>query len=238
VEHAPTKPDYDKLWHHQWGGMQDIGPVHRHAARILCELIRPLGGRSFADVGCGNGVNLEAIQSRIGFDEVAGFDTSETALAVCAMRVPRVDTQRIDLEYEQPKGEFDVVLCSQVIEHISDDEGFLRRLRAITKRYCIVTTVQGRMRRSEASVGHLRNYTRAGLELKMQQAGLRPLRAIEWGWPFYSPIYRSAIELFGGQDAKLTYGKRDRLLASGLYHVYRLNRSDKGDILTVLAEAA
>ena len=238
MEQTPEKPDYDELWKSQWGGMQQIGPVHRHSARILCELIGSLGGTSFGDVGCGNGVNLEFIQRNLGFQEVAGFDTSETALAACASRVPGVRLYRVDLEHEQPPGEYDIVLCSQVIEHIADDDAFLRRLRTMTNRYCVVATVQGRMRRSEVSVGHLRNYTRADLEARMRDAGLRPTKTVEWGWPFYSPIYRSAIELFGGQDAQLTYGKRDRILAAALYQLYRLNRSDKGDILTVVGEAA
>ena len=31
--------DYDELWRQTWGGMQDIGPVHRHVARIIVETV-------------------------------------------------------------------------------------------------------------------------------------------------------------------------------------------------------
>ncbi len=35
--------DYEALWGETWGGMQDIGPVHRHNRQIIVDLIRPLG---------------------------------------------------------------------------------------------------------------------------------------------------------------------------------------------------
>jgi hypothetical protein len=96
--------------------------------------------------------------------------------------------------------------------------------------------MQGRMRPSEVRVGHLRNYTRPGLEEKMRHAGFAIERVVEWGFPFYSPLYRSAIEHIGGQTAKIGYGKKQRFIASVLYQLYRLNSSHRGDVLMILGK--
>jgi len=230
--------DYDELWNQTWGGMQDVGPVHRHTARIIVDTLRPLGLRSLIDVGCGNGVNLAAIQRELHIPDVAGVDVSDNALASARRRVP-ADFRIIDLEKDPPLDRtFDMVLTSQVIEHLHDDDAFLRKLRAMCGRYVFVGTMQGRMRKSEVHIGHLRNYTRRGLEEKMSAAGFSVEKVIEWGLPFYSPIYRTLIEFIGGQTAEITYSKRDRMIANALYHLYKLNMSTRGDVLMILGKAA
>lgn len=228
--------DYDTLWSETWGGMQDIGPVHRHTARLILETVRPLGIRSVLDVGCGNGTNLAALQRDLDLEQVAGIDVSPTALDVARRRV-KGEFWVFDISREPLDRRFDLVLCSQVIEHVEDDDGFLGRLRAMSGRYCFVGTMQGRMRRSEVYVGHLRNYTRRGLEEKMERAGFAIERVIEWGFPFYSPLYRSLIEVVGGQQAAVGYGRRDRLVAGLLYQLYRLNMATRGDVLMILGRA-
>lgn len=229
--------DYDELWTETWGGMQDVGPVHRHTARIIVETLRSLNLQSLIDVGCGNGANLEAIQHELHIPDLAGVDVSENALAAARRRV-HADFRVMDLERDPPVNRtFDMVLTSQVIEHLHDDDAFLQKLRAMCGRYVFVGTMQGRMRKSEVHIGHLRNYTRRGLEEKMRTAGFSIEKVIEWGFPFYSPIYRSLIELIGGQTAGITYSKRDRMIANALYNLYRLNMSTRGDVLMILGRA-
>ena len=79
--------DYEALWGQTWGGMQDIGPVHRHNRQIIVDLIRPLGVGSVLDAGCGNGANLEAIQDQLGITDIMGIDLSENALNIARRRV-------------------------------------------------------------------------------------------------------------------------------------------------------
>lgn len=229
--------DYDTVWSQCWGHMQDIGPVHRHMTRIIVEAARPLAVRSIVDVGCGNGANLAALQAALGVADVVGLDISTVALADARRRV-RGQFIAVDLERDCLRRTFDLVLTSQVIEHIHDDGGFLERLRAMCARHVFVGTMQGRMRPSEVHVGHLRNYTRRGLEAMMVRAGFSIERVIEWGFPFYSPLYRSAVEWIGGQRARIGGSRRDRLIAGILYHLYRLNSSRHGDVLMILGRAA
>src|SRR5262249_51758782 len=191
--------------------------------------MRPLGIHSVVDVGCGNGANLGAIQRTLGLTDLTGVDISQSALDDARRRV-KAEFVLKDLEHDAPLDRtFDFVLSSQVIEHLAEDDAFLFKLRAMTGRYAFVGTMQGRMRKSEVHVGHLRNYTRSGLVGKMSASGFRVLRVIEWGFPFYSPLYRSLIEVIGGQAADIRYNRRDHLIANSLYQLYRLNSSRHGD---------
>jgi SAM-dependent methyltransferase len=230
--------DYDALWRGEWGGMQDLGPVHRHTARMIGEEVRRLRPASIIDVGCGNGANLVAIHRAEPAIALHGLDISHEAIDVARARVPDATFEVLDVRSGRtPEASYDLVLSSQVIEHVPDDDAFLRMVRALCAGYCFIGTMQGRMRRSEERIGHLRNYTRAGLVEKIERAGFAVERVIEWGFPFYSPVYRSLIELIGGQTAKLSYGARDRAIASMLYQLYRLNMSTRGDVLMIVGRA-
>jgi SAM-dependent methyltransferase len=229
--------DYEALWSSPtWGEMQDFGPVHRHSARLIVQTVRPLRVSSVVDVGCGTGLNLREVQRQLAIKDVVGVDVSATALEIARRQVQGELILR-DMIAEPPlERVFDLVLSSQVIEHIEDDDAFLGKLHAMCGRYCLVATVQGRMRPSEAKIGHLRNYTRRGLEAKLRRAGFEIEKVIEWGFPFYSPLYRTAIELVGGQDVKVGGRRRlDRVIGEVLYQLYRLNSSRRGDVLMVLA---
>jgi ubiquinone/menaquinone biosynthesis C-methylase UbiE len=225
--------DYEALWGETWGGMQDVGPVHRHNRQIIVDLIRPLGVRSILDAGCGNGANLEAIQRQLGITDVTGIDLSENALKIARRRVKGV-FKAVNVEHEKLDRTFDLILTSQVIEHVVDDDAFLAKLRAMCERYVIVATLQGSMRKSEAHIGHVRNYTRRGLEAQMRRAGFTIEKVIEWGFPFYSPIYRSLVEHVGGNTRDIKYSRADKFIADILYQLYRLNSSHHGDVLTIL----
>jgi len=227
--------DYDSLWRGEWGGMQDLGPVHRHVAGMIVRAIRELRPQSIIDIGCGNGANLAAIRRAEPAIALHGLDISQEAIDVARARVPDATFEVLDVRSARaPERTYDLVLSSQVIEHVPDDGRFLELVRSYCGSYCFIGTMQGRMRGSEVRIGHLRNYTRPELAGKMESAGFEIVRVIEWGFPFYSPIYRSLIELIGGQTAKLSYGKRDRFVAGMLYQLYRLNRSSHGDVLMMI----
>ncbi len=230
--------DYEDLWSGCWGEMQDIGPVHRHMRRLIVDIARQIRPRSVLDVGCGNGANLRAIQAAVDVQEVAGIDLADAAVETARKRV-QGEFRVMDIEQEAPlPRQFDLVLSNQVIEHLHDDDAFLQKLRAMCNGYCLIGTMQGRMRKSEVHIGHLRNYTAPGLQAKMRRAGFTIERTVAWGFPFYSPIYRSAIEWIGGNAAEIRYDRKDRLIAGFLYHLYRLNSSRNGDVLMILGKAA
>ena len=130
-----------------------------------------------------------------------------------------------------------MVFCSDVLEHIPEDEAVIKNLYAMTKKYCLVATMQGRMRDFEKTIGHVRNYKYGELAEKMKAAGFKNLRIVEWGWPLYSPLYRNLHN--SGGIHKLSEGKMGfikRLASVILYYIFFLNSSRRGDIIYILGE--
>jgi len=91
-------------------------------AVILNELRHLEKGR-LLDIGCGEGVLLDNIRS-LGFD-VAGIDYSERAVEMCHTK--NLDVVCLDIEGQgfPFNEEFDIVIASEIIEHLYDCYGFL-----------------------------------------------------------------------------------------------------------------
>jgi hypothetical protein len=69
----------------------------------------------------------------------------------------------------------------------------------------------------------------------MQAAGFVIERVIEWGFPFYSPLYRWILTRTGGQGTDGSYGLKRKVLAQVLYGTFLLNSANRGDLIFVLA---
>ena len=188
-----TTPSYDDLWHGAWGDIQRMGPVHRHTREGLVRTVSALDVHTVLDAGCGSGDNLAAL-ARLNRYTLVGTDISREALAIAARRVPNARFTVLDLQREALKERFDLVICIQVIEHLLDDLAGLRNIAGMTGRYAFISTMQGRMRRSEIAIGHVRNYSAVELQRKVELVGLRSVKVSGWGFPFYSPFYRSVSE--------------------------------------------
>jgi SAM-dependent methyltransferase len=231
-----TEPavSYDELWRREWGDMQRYGPVHRHNMRRLVEMVRRLSVRRILDVGCGSGDNLAALAAS-GDYELSGVDVSEAALRLAAERLPSARFERLDVEKHALANKFDLVISIQVIEHLMDDIAALRNMARMSRQYVFVSTVSGRMRHSELAIGHVRNYSDVELEAKLRAAGLRSIEIERWGFPFYSPLYRSVAEWLPGGPPAGPMNRLSRLASNALYQLYRLNLPRHGDVITALA---
>jgi 2-polyprenyl-3-methyl-5-hydroxy-6-metoxy-1,4-benzoquinol methylase len=226
---------YDRLWAETWGDCQRHGPAHRRQREALIKLIGELGVRTVLDVGCGSGDNLAALAQVMPHLVLSGTDISREALALAARRVPEASFKQMDAQKERLDERFDLVLCSQVVEHLVDDLAAFRNLALMAKNWVVVATMRGRMRRSELTIGHYRNYSDVELRAKAESAGLEVVDIFGWGFPFYSPLYRTAIEWFPSGPPEGNMGIAQRSIANFLYHLYALNIPRRGDVVTMLA---
>ncbi len=96
--------------------------IERNAQRskrvIVEHVVRYFHPKCVLDVGCGSGAFLEELQARD--IEVLGLEYSEAAVAIC--RAKKIPVLRCDLENEQPSlaRVFDVVLSTEVAEHLPE----------------------------------------------------------------------------------------------------------------------
>jgi SAM-dependent methyltransferase len=89
-----------------------LTPAMEEKARRLREMI-PAGTGRILDVACGNGLLTDRLAAG---HAVVGLDWSRAALR--GVRVPRVCASATGLPFAP--GAFDLVLCSELLEHLSD----------------------------------------------------------------------------------------------------------------------
>jgi len=230
-----SREEYDRLWTGTWGDLQRIGPVHRHQREELTTLTARLDVHTVLDVGCGSGDNLAALATAMPHLALSGVDVSPEALALARARVPGARLFALDVQSDRLNERFDLVISIQVIEHLEDDVAALRNMAAMANRWVLVTTMRGRMRPSERLIGHLRNYSDHELREKAASAELEVFDIFGWGFPFYSPLYRTVGEWLPGGPPQGKIGAKQQTLANLLYHLYSLNIPRHGDVVTMLA---
>ena len=233
------KNEYNKIWCAKWGDMQKYGPVHRHHRRIFSLLLKGISYDSVLDVGCGEGSNLKFIKSLDTDKEIkfAGIDISKNAIAQAKKESKNNSFFVMDCQKEKLDKKFALVICSDVVEHLKDDDSAIRNLFEMTEKYCLIATMQGRMRKFEKNIGHFKNYKYGELEEKMKTNGFRIVKKIEWGWPLYSPLYRNLLDF--GKVETMTGGKfgiLKKTISFILYYIFFINSLSKGDAIFILGE--
>ncbi|WIX34655.1 bifunctional 2-polyprenyl-6-hydroxyphenol methylase/3-demethylubiquinol 3-O-methyltransferase UbiG [Salinicola sp. JS01] len=125
VDHAEIAK-FDALASRWWDREGDFKPLHDINPLRLGFIDRhvALAGKRVLDVGCGGGILSEAMAQR-GAD-VVGIDLGEAPLAVARLHQQEsgveVDYRHASVESmaEAHAGEFDVVTCLEMLEHVPD----------------------------------------------------------------------------------------------------------------------
>ena len=230
---------YDALWSGDWGDMQRYGPTSRHQRRVTARLLDGLKFGSVLDVGCGEGSNLAFLQGRYAPARAVGLDVSAEAVERARGRCPGGEFHVGDAAEAASLGRFDLVTCIDVLEHVERDAELVAALAKASARWVFCVSVQGTMRPGEGEIGHLRNYRRGQLAGMMRDAGLRIVSEVEWGFPFYSPLFRSAVSGSGGESLSYgRYGLAKKLACHALYGLFLANSWRRGDRVFVLGEKA
>jgi 2-polyprenyl-6-hydroxyphenyl methylase/3-demethylubiquinone-9 3-methyltransferase len=95
---------------------------------------KPLDGKSALDIGCGAGLVCEPL-ARLGAD-VTGVDATPENVSVAATHAEAVG---LDIRYMAGElgalniGQFDLVTCLEVVEHVADKPTFLAQVAAALK---------------------------------------------------------------------------------------------------------
>lgn len=111
---------FNALAHRWWDPAGDFRPLH-DINPLRMEWIAghaELAGAAVLDVGCGGGILAESMARRGA--RVTGIDLSEKALRVAQLHLHE---SKLDIRYEKSSvedyvGEFDVVTCMELLEHV------------------------------------------------------------------------------------------------------------------------
>jgi 2-polyprenyl-3-methyl-5-hydroxy-6-metoxy-1,4-benzoquinol methylase len=178
-----------------WKAQQILKMLNRHNLQIA----------SVCEVGCGAGEVIRQLQLLVpGEITFHGYEISPEAFNLCRQR----ENQRLHFYCEDLLSIttqcFDLLLCIDVVEHVEDYIGFLKRLRQRAK-YKIFhipldISVQTVLRctpilQGRATVGHLHYFTKETALLTIQDAGYEVVDH------FYTP---SSVDLGKTMKSKLT----------------------------------
>lgn len=114
---------------------------HRHYVRlrVLLDALSMLEFDTLLDVGCAEGFFTHAISERFGV-EAWGVDIAIAAVAKMQLRYGLAGVAADGARLPFGDGAFDLVLCTETIEHVPDADGFFRELTRVARRYVVITT--------------------------------------------------------------------------------------------------
>lgn len=140
---------------------------------------------SVIDLGCGPGVKLHELLSPLA-KEVVGVD-QESAVTYCKAHYPESKFYSVDLEHIDqagPRDHFDLIVCSDVIEHLKDPDGLLQYIRNIAHSgsFVVISTPERDVIRGKDSTNspnryHIREWNSAELSLYLESKGLHVIQS-------------------------------------------------------------
>ncbi|MFD1467492.1 class I SAM-dependent methyltransferase [Hymenobacter caeli] len=157
------------------------------------DLVQGLGlgpEAAILEVGCSGGPLLQRLRAA-GYADVSGIDVSGPAIALAQARgVPNVavmDGAALAFADER----FDLVVASDVLEHIADEARALREWTRVLRpggRLLVFVPAHAYLWSAHDVVNHhFRRYSRSGLVGALERAGLRVRRSSFWNAALYFP---------------------------------------------------
>jgi 2-polyprenyl-3-methyl-5-hydroxy-6-metoxy-1,4-benzoquinol methylase len=167
--------DYNEGWT-RWGDMIKYSPAPFHRRRLILELADGISFNSVLDVGCGNGELLLALSQRKDVGRLVGTDIAEHVLSSNRTAFPGFVFHQLDISAAWLPEKFDLVVCSEVIEHVNDWQQALRHLRKMTRGHLILTVPSGKVFPIDRRMGHYRYFAPDELRQGLRQTGFEPER--------------------------------------------------------------
>lgn len=131
---------FSDLAHRWWDKESEFRPLHEINPLRLdwINSISPVDGLKSVDIGCGGGILTDAL-ARKGATAL-GVDLSTKALRVAQLhameaQTPQVSYREISAEAlaEEAPGQFDLVTCMEMLEHVPDPASIVRACATLVK---------------------------------------------------------------------------------------------------------
>lgn len=172
----------------------DLSLAHGYLLPGLVAMLGPPLG-PILDLGCGNGAVARALIAE-GYD-VYGADASESGIAIANAESPGrffvLDVSSGELPNELAGRRFDVVISTEVIEHLYDPRGFIafaRRILASGGEFIVSTPYHGYLKNVALAIagkldahftvlwdgGHIKFFSRNTLEHMLREQGFEVTR--------------------------------------------------------------
>lgn len=187
----------------------EIASIDHFWIRRRFEVLQQLAGGELrgaqhpAEIGCGHGLLQRQIENAFG-REVTGIDLNEYALKHNLSRLSRVCCYDIFQMNAQFKEQFDLIFLFDVLEHIADEDGFLRavlfHLAPGGKLVINVPAGQWAYSAYDVAAGHVRRYSIQMLRECAGRSQCDVARWTYWGLPLVPTLLLRKLWLWGRRD--------------------------------------
>ncbi|MEW6214874.1 MAG: class I SAM-dependent methyltransferase [Nitrospirota bacterium] len=171
---------------------------------IIYKLIKNYhGDTQILDIGCSGGA-LTRFLRRQGFRRLYGIDNDEKAIEICRQKgiidVHVADAGETGFEDQQ----FDIIIASDVLEHIKDEDKALfewyRILKPEGKLIIFVPAFKFLWSKHDEVNQHYRRYSKSGLIEVLKKNGFGIEKSSYWNFSFFLPacLVRISQRLFSG----------------------------------------
>ena len=140
------------------------------------DLVERAAPRTLLDAGCGEGFVAAALHARFPGLEITGLDYSAEAVAYARERYGHAARYQVGSVYGLPfeRDAFDLVLCSEVLEHLDRPDDAVGELRRVAREHVLITVPREPVFDALARInlklgiggdpGHVNFWTRGGFE--------------------------------------------------------------------------
>lgn len=182
-------------------------------------------GSYFLEVGPGNGDFLKYLV-KCGFKGEA-IDISEKSIADIKRDLGSttgVIVKKDSIFTYKPKRKYDLISAFEVLEHIKDDVGAIKRIYSLLSpsgRFLV--SIPAKMKEwtnIDVIKGHYRRYEKPELYKKLKNAGFTKIKIVDYGFPFLSLLRR--VSQKGRHIVTYTQGKNRQVRGkeSGIQQEY------------------
>ena len=232
---APGRDDY-------WKKMA----APRFRVSTILKIISEIKPTSVVDLGCGNGQLLKELKKKHPACHMTGIDLSKNLIESNKQKDPDVDWFVANLNEETPfepnlKNKFDVVLASEIIEHVDNPLIFLKNAAALAKPpsgKLILSTQSGPVRETEKRVGHKQHFSAEKMKHLLSEGGWRPVQIWNAGYPFHDVskwIANRHPDQMMKKYSEQAYTPLQNVICFALRIAFKLNSNKKGAQLFVVA---
>ncbi len=226
----------NKAFHDEfWASCTDFSrynPGARHRRRLILEALEGLPGESLLDVGCGDGQLLLWLEPKLSkVRSYTGADLSPVTVEENAKRLPRMSFHALDIQKEHLPSTHDLLICTEVIEHLDDRKAAFANLAAMMNPggHLVVTCPTGHVYETERHFGHTSHPSVEEVRSLASGAGLTTLDIANWGFPLYRAMKWAtnvnaewAIKNFATGD----YSPAQKAVSLGLWAANFVNKKD------------
>jgi hypothetical protein len=212
-----------------WDDAHRYTPAPRHRRRLILRMLEGLDFAECLDTGCAQPFLLREIMTRY---QVTGYgcDISDQVMEENQRILPEAEFRVLDLTKEVwPNGrQFDLVVCSEVLEHIEDWQDAVANLVKMTRTHLLITVPSGRLRTMDQLVGHRQHFEHPVLASVLERCGCKVRQVRYWGFPLHS-LYKGLIsklspaKLYSSFSGVTSYGWAKRAFSEVLYWSFFAN---------------